>query len=150
MLLQAMYFPWHFSRLKSRCNCYQGSDTATSSLPTARESLQKITNKTFTIWSGNANSHWYRNGRMHRAQEWEVTSFKLLSAGKRGSNTAANKHLITAFSTLLSAAFLSLRQPPAPSTSMWHPWMGLEPLRTSLKALDTFLKAWGSGTSLEM
>lgn len=95
MLLQAMYFLWHCSRLKSRCKCYQGSDTATSSLLTARESLQKITKKTFTVWKGNTNSHWYRNGRMSRAWEWEVTSSKLLSAGKKGSSAASDKHLIT-------------------------------------------------------
>lgn len=90
-----MYFLWHCSRFKSRCKCYQGSDTATSSLWTARESLQKITNKAFTIWNGNTNSHWYRNGRLNQAWEWEATSSKLLSAGKRGSNAASDKHLIT-------------------------------------------------------
>lgn len=49
VLLQATYFPWHSSRLKSRCKCYQGSDTATSSPLIAKENLQKITHKTFTI-----------------------------------------------------------------------------------------------------
>lgn len=74
VLLQAAYFPWHSSRLKSRCKCYQGSDTATSSLLIAKENLQKITHKIFTIWNSNANSHYYGNRRMNQAWEGEATS----------------------------------------------------------------------------
>ena len=49
VLLQATYFPWRSSRLKSRCKCYKGSNTATSSPLIAKENLQKITHETFTI-----------------------------------------------------------------------------------------------------
>lgn len=69
VLLQGTYFPWRSSRLKSRCKCYKGSDTATSSPLIAKENLQKITHETFTIWNSNANSHYDWNRRMK--QTWK-------------------------------------------------------------------------------
>lgn len=72
VLLQATYFPWRSSRLKSRCKCYQGSDTATSSPPIAKENLRE--NNPQNLYHLKQQCHYYGNRRANQAWEREATS----------------------------------------------------------------------------